>query len=141
MESATHPINTQNHIPTKFKQVFNANTQDRKVVLATRKILTAVTATLDSVISQRLTSVSNLLTSLITAVVESLHLLLVSLHENHTKDHKKLLEITSKSLRDSAMQTSNSCRAVRHTCSYFNSVMFNISYHDGSEKLHLQPCE
>ena len=98
LQSATRPLEAQNHIPTRFKEVFNANTQDKKIVLATRKILTALTSTLDSIISQRLATVTNLLTSLITAVVESLRILLQSLHEKHSQDDKQLLEITGKTL-------------------------------------------
>ena len=98
LTSASRPLEAQNYIPTRFKEVFNANTQDNKLVLATRKILTAITSTLDSIISQRLATVTNLLTSLITTVIESLRLLLQSLHEKHTQDDKKLLEITGKTL-------------------------------------------
>jgi len=100
LQSATKPLDTQSHIPTKFKQIFNTNTHDKKIVLAVRKIMTALTSTLDSIFSQRLSSVTNLLTSLMTSIIESLRILLVSLHNQHTKDDKKLLELANKALTD-----------------------------------------
>ena len=98
LTSAQRNLKTDNYIPEKFKKVFNGNSNDDELVLATRKIFQGLTETVDGLLTQRLSTVVNLITSLITTLIESLRLKLQNFDAKHSKGEEVLLRITGATL-------------------------------------------
>ena len=98
LSSAERTLKTDDYIPQQFKQVFNQNSNNEQLVLATRKIFQGLTETFDGLLTQRLSTVMNLLTSLFTTLIESLRLKLQEFDAKHTLGEEELLRITGATL-------------------------------------------